>query len=332
MQLNLEPLKDKKALLAFSHGVDSTALFYLLVKAGVSFDCAMVNYQTRPSSNTEEQSAIKLCKQFNKKIFIHKANLNLTSSNFEMTARKIRYEFFDSIICEFGYEILILAHQLNDATEWLLMQLAKGSGAVGLAGMSEFSTRRLKSQNREIGVFRPLLSVSRSEILEFLHSQNIKYFIDNSNQNLKFTRNKIRAEFSDSFVEQFRNGIKKSLELLRDDAKLLLGEFEYNDGELFIVAKSQNSIYLIDQACKRLGVLMSQKTRQICTQNDCVISHKITITSNEKYYFIAPFIKTIMDKKLKDKFRILKVPALLRPYLANNLEHLKVLDKFLSQS
>ena len=58
MQLNLEPLKDKKALLAFSHGVDSTALFYLLVKAGVSFDCAMVNYQTRPSSNTEEQSAL----------------------------------------------------------------------------------------------------------------------------------------------------------------------------------------------------------------------------------------------------------------------------------
>lgn len=330
MQLNLEPLKGKKALLAFSYGVDSTALFYLLTQAGVSFDCAMINYQTRPSSNNEEQSAKELCRKFDKKLFIHKASLNLAGSNFEMIARQIRYEFFGSVMSEFGYEVLILAHQLNDATEWLLMQLAKGSGAVGLAGMNELDKKHLNG--KEIEIFRPLLSVSRGEILEFLHSKNIKYFIDSSNANLKFTRNKIRAEFSDTFVKQFQNGVKRSLKLLRDDAKLLLGEFKYNDGELFVVAKSPNSIHLIDQACKRLGVLMSQKTRQICTRNDCVVSHKITITSNEKYYFIAPFIKTTMDKKLKEKFRILKIPALLRPYLANNLKQLKALDKFLSQS
>ena len=57
MRLELQYLKDKKSLLAFSYGVDSTALFYLLKSAGVEFDCAMVNYQTRPSSLDEELSA-----------------------------------------------------------------------------------------------------------------------------------------------------------------------------------------------------------------------------------------------------------------------------------
>ncbi|WP_086246853.1 tRNA lysidine(34) synthetase TilS [Campylobacter vicugnae] len=331
MRLELQYLKDKKSLLAFSYGVDSTALFYLLVKAGVSFDCAMVNYQTRPSSLDEELSAKKLCDKFDKKLFIYRANLNLANSNFEKTARDIRYDFFARTMCEFDYDTLILAHQLNDALEWLLMQLSKGSGTVGLAGMMPHSKKRIKFQNisKDIDIVRPLLGVSRNEILEFLHSENIKYFIDSSNQNLKFARNKIRAEFSDEFMKQFSSGIKKSFELLRNDAKLLLGEFKYDDGNIFVVAKSPNSINLIDQACKRLGVLMSQKTRQLCTQSDCVVSHKVAITSNQNYYFIAPYIKTIMDKKIKEKFRILKVPILLRPYLAVNLNQLNALDKFL---
>ncbi|MEE3777270.1 tRNA lysidine(34) synthetase TilS [Campylobacter sp. CX2-4080-23] len=332
MQLKLDYLKNKKSLLAFSHGVDSTALFYLLNSAGVSFDCAMVNYQTRPSSLAEEISARELCKKFNKKIFIHKANLNLSNSNFEKIARDIRYEFFDKIMCEYDYDALILAHQLNDALEWLLMQLSKGSGAVGLAGMMPRSKKRIKFQNitKNIEIFRPLLGVSKDEILKYLQSQNIEYFVDLSNQDIKFKRNRIRAEFSDKFISQFASGVKRSFELLRGDAIILLGEFEYEDGELFIVKKLPNSINLIDQACKKLGVLMSQKTRELCTQNDCVVSHKVTITSNQSYYFIAPYIKTKMDKNIKDKFRILKIPALLRPYLSLNSHKLNALDKFLS--
>lgn len=332
MHLNLDEIKGKKALLAFSHGVDSTALFYLLCQNNIEFDCAMVNYQTRSSSLDEELSAKELCAKFNKKLFIYRANLDLANSNFEKTARDIRYEFFYKTMFEFSYEILILAHQLNDCLEWLLMQLGKGSGAVGLAGMMPHSKKRVKFKNinQNIEIARPLLGVSRGEILEFLNSKNIKYFIDSSNQNLKFTRNKIRADFSDEFISQFASGVRRSFEILREDAKLLLGKFEYEDGELFIVAKSPNSINLIDQACKKLGVLMSQKTRQLCTQKDCVVSHKITITSNQRYYFIAPYAKTIMDKKIKEKFRVLKVPILLRPYLALNLNQLNALDKFLS--
>ena len=121
MRLELEYLQNKKPLLAFSHGVDSTALFYLLDGAGVSFDCAMVNYQTRPSSLSEELSAKDLCKKYHKNLYIHRAYLKLENSNFENSARDIRYKFFAKIMCEYDYDALILAHQLNDSLEWLLM-------------------------------------------------------------------------------------------------------------------------------------------------------------------------------------------------------------------
>lgn len=74
---NLDALKNKKCLLAFSHGVDSTALFYLLNELGLEFDLAFVNYKTRAASDLEEASAKELCLKFNKKIYIKTAPLDL---------------------------------------------------------------------------------------------------------------------------------------------------------------------------------------------------------------------------------------------------------------
>ena len=63
-------LKKGKNLLAFSYGSDSTALFYALVKMGVCFDLAMINYKMRAQSDEEERSAKALAREFDKKIFI----------------------------------------------------------------------------------------------------------------------------------------------------------------------------------------------------------------------------------------------------------------------
>ncbi|MDY4860343.1 MAG: ATP-binding protein, partial [Campylobacter sp.] len=65
----LSELRGKKLLLAFSHGSDSTALFYLLLQANISFDCALFNYKTRANSDLEEASAKELCESFGKRFF-----------------------------------------------------------------------------------------------------------------------------------------------------------------------------------------------------------------------------------------------------------------------
>ena len=114
-----------KNLLAFSGGVDSSALFFWLMEKNIEFDIAIVNYHTRETSDLEVEYAKKLAKKYNKKIFIKDCFLKKFS---EKKARECRYKFFEEIIKQHNYHTLILAHQLNDRLEWFLMQLSKGAG------------------------------------------------------------------------------------------------------------------------------------------------------------------------------------------------------------
>ena len=147
----LETLKSGQNLLAFSHGVDSTALFYLLDEAGVKFDLAIVDYNVRAQSKDEITSARQLALKFNKQIYVK--SVCLGASNFEHEARAARYEFFSRICRERGYENLILAHQFDDKFEWFLMQLGKGAGLKELFSMSELEKRE------RFWLVRPLLNL-----------------------------------------------------------------------------------------------------------------------------------------------------------------------------
>ena len=316
----LDFLHGKKNLLAFSHGSDSTALFYTLLNLGVKFDCAFVNYKTRKQSDEEEASAKELCEKFGVNLFIKTASLDLqNSSNFENIARQIRYEFFDEIAVKFGHDTLITAHQLNDKFEWFLMQLAKGSGLANLLGFEKIENRT------NYAIVRPFYNVSKTQILEFLSENKIKFFNDISNENIKFTRNAVRAEFSDKFVGKYALNLAKSFEFLSLDKANLMGEFVYQKDKFFVLENSQKSLNLIDKACKILGIVLSQNQRKEIQKTDCVLSGKICVCKNEKFYFIAPFEKTKMDKKFKEKCRILRIPPLVRGYI---FSHQEILEKF----
>jgi tRNA(Ile)-lysidine synthase len=84
-------MKLEKNLLAFSAGVDSSALFFLLIKSGISFDIALVNYALRDESIDEEKYAISLAERYNLKLHIKKAPK--FQNNFEKNARDFRYNF-----------------------------------------------------------------------------------------------------------------------------------------------------------------------------------------------------------------------------------------------
>ena len=141
MIFDFSRIKNSKNLLAFSGGVDSSALFFLLLNHKIDFDIAIVNYNTREQSKDEIEYALNLAKEYKKEIFIKDVKLE-NSSNFEKNARDIRYIFFEQIIKENSYETLITAHQLNDRLEWFLMQLSKGAGLVELFGIREFEEKK----------------------------------------------------------------------------------------------------------------------------------------------------------------------------------------------
>lgn len=314
----LKHLRERKNLLAFSYGSDSTALFYLLERENIAFDMALINYKTRQNSDLEEEEARLLAKQFHKQIFTQTAPK--FASNFEKNARDFRYAFFEKICIEKGYENVIVAHQLNDLFEWFLMQLSKGAGMMELLGMNAFEKRA------NYTLIRPLLNVSKEQILAFLKENKLKYFDDESNKDLKFKRNFIRKHFSDEFLRHFSKGVQKSFSFLREDLNVLnLGEVEEFEGILICVKNAS----LIARACKKLGILMSEKQRMECLKGDCVISARVGVVYGENRAFIFPYENCEkMPKNFKERCRKLRIPKLLRAFCFNHQVELEKLSNF----
>jgi tRNA(Ile)-lysidine synthase len=299
-----------KNLLAFSAGVDSSALFFWLMEKNIPFDIATVNYHTRPTSDEEMEYAKNLAEKYNKKIYIKHCRLEKFS---EKTARECRHKFFEEIIQKEKYSTLIFAHQLNDRLEWLLMQFGKGAGLKELIAMGEWEER----ENYKI--FRPFYNVSREEIISFLNERGIKYFIDETNFDKKYKRNLIRAEFSNKFIKLFENGVKKSFEYLEKDLSLLFQKDWIKNNSLYCFTKQNPDIDIkkADLIIKELGAIMTKAQRDeiIKTDFSCVIQGKIAVDSNSRQIYIAPYIKTPMPKEFKEQMRKNKIPPKVRGYV-----------------
>ena len=305
-------LRAGKNLLAFSHGVDSTALFYLLDEAGVKFDLAIVDYNVRAQSKDEVASARNLAVKFNKQIYVK--SVRLGASNFEHEARAARYDFFAEICRERGYENLILAHQFNDKFEWFLMQLGRGAGLSELLGMQEFESRE------DYVIVRPLLSVRKCELERFLRERNLKYFIDKTNLTEQFKRGFIRAKFSEPFLNEYSSGVKKSFEFLAADALSLTPEISNPAAKIYLIKRGRGELRGVDQACKRLGLVLSSAQRNECARclendADCVLGGKVAVGAGKKFILVTPYIKAAMDKKFKEACRTLKIPPINRGFL-----------------
>ena len=305
----LAQLKTKKNLLAFSAGVDSTALFFLLEEAGIAFDIAIVDYNTRRQSKEEFTYAKQLAKHYHKTLYHD--SIHLPASNFEHTARQHRYRFFEAIMIEKNYHNLITAHQLDDRLEWLLMQLSKGAGLVEMLGFDMIEKREAYQ------IIRPLLHTDKASLESYLRENNRSYFIDESNSDSRYKRNQIRHTFSKQFLEKYKSGILKSFHYLSQDKQSLFQhQVHYHDRELFILKRSQWELRSIDKVCKSLGYLLSSAQKEeIAKSSELVIGDKIAISFTKEQIFIAPYTKVVMNKQFKERCRTLKIPAKIRPYL-----------------
>lgn len=337
-------LKTSQNLLGFSGGVDSVGLFFILQHLNIPFDIAIINYHTREQSFQEVAYAKELSATYHKKCFVKDAPLGFTS-NFESQARHLRYTFFDEIIANHQYTHLILAHQLNDHFEWVLMQFAKGTGLGNLVG---FDTQR-KTPQGTYEIIRPLATIPKRDIYQYCFENALTFFEDESNQDMRFQRNFFRKNFSDSFIQAFPNGIAKSLLYLQEDKNILLNlieprYFELSWGDLLgktsqkykifsidkkhIEKKTHLVMLHIDKIAKELGCVLTQSQRKeiIRTHFSCEIQHRLIIAHNTHCIFIThkidensiyanvgkKVILSQMDKSFKQKCGNLEIPPKLR--------------------
>jgi len=310
--LDVTALKHKHNLLAFSAGIDSSALFFLLIENNIKFDIAIVDYGVREQSKEELAHAKALARKY--KLFCHNIKAPHFETHFEKKARDFRYEYFNLLVTIEGYDNIITAHQLNDQLEWLLMRLSKGAGVSELIGLSPMT------QKSTYMLVRPLLSFTKEALLTYLKENDYPYFIDQSNYEVTYERNKFRKQFSDTLMSEYSEGIKRSFDYLRRDKTMLESDFEthYTNKALHVIKLHNPKMKskAADIALKQLGYLLSAFQRQeIEKENSLVIGGEWAIEIQYDLLYVCPYITTDMPKTFKELCRVAKIPTKIRPYI-----------------
>ncbi len=314
---SLKLLKNQKNLLAFSAGVDSSALFFLLLQDDIKFDIAIVDYGLREQSKEEVKYAKELAIKYNSTC--HTFNAKKLDKNFEAKARDIRYDFFEQLIKEYNYDNLITAHHLGDRFEWMLMQFCKGAGCAEMAGMQMMDKKEFYT------LIRPLLHLDKSELLCFLNKNKIKYFQDETNFDETIKRNSFRHNITNPLLKKHLSGIKKSFNYIDEDRKELVQDTKIQTIGDFAYFKSSDNkrtdIFAIDKYLKTKLHMPSASERELLkTQKTVVLGRKFVVNQEHGYIFIAPYKNQnlYMPKVFKEECRVLKIEPKLRPYLYTN--------------
>jgi tRNA(Ile)-lysidine synthase len=195
--------KQKSVLVAVSGGVDSVVLLDALLCLGYECEVAHCNFHLRgKASNDSAKFVQQLSEKHGLKShfteFDTKEVADKSGESIEMTARNLRYSWFKTLLQKHDFQAVAVAHHKNDNAETILMNLARGTGVRGLAGIKP---------KREM-IVRPLLCVNRSEIEVYAKNKNLKWCEDKTNKDIDFQRNRIRhkiipelKKINPSFVE-----------------------------------------------------------------------------------------------------------------------------------
>lgn len=219
-------LKNKCVVVAVSGGPDSMYLLDMLLKLrdnlNIKIVVAHVHHNLRKESDIEAYEVEKYCKK-NNVIFEMKKIEEYPNNKFsEESARKIRYLFFDKVVNKYNAYILFTAHHGDDLIETILMRISRGSSLKGYAGFERISN------SRGYIIARPLLYLTKKEIIEYLDKNNIWYAEDMSNKNDKYTRNRYRMYILPELKKENINIHKKFIEF---NNKLLLAN-SYIDSQI----------------------------------------------------------------------------------------------------
>ena len=168
-------------IVAFSGGYDSMCLLDVLNKLNYDVVAVHLNHNWRgEESFNEEQN----CKNFaqSKGIKYYTEILPDNVEKTETAARIERYKFFEKCAKKFNSNVIFTAHNFDDNAETVLYRIIKGTGTIGLQGISE---------HRDI-FYRPLLNVKRKEIEAYCKKNQLTPNVDSSNFNVNYKRNFIR--------------------------------------------------------------------------------------------------------------------------------------------
>lgn len=234
---NINIKNESYLVVGVSAGPDSMALLhYLMNNTNIPLVVAHVNHNIRKESNEEEKYLKKYCQDNN--IIFESMKINkYTGKNFENEARTKRYKFYEKVLNKYNSHYLFLAHHGDDLIETILMKIVRGSNLEGYAGIKKIS----KINNYYI--IRPFLEYTKKDLLKYNKDNNIKYYLDITNEDTTYTRNRYRKNILPLLKKEDINVHKKFLNY----SQTLLDYHNYINYEVDIYLKDNyknNTLYL----------------------------------------------------------------------------------------
>jgi tRNA(Ile)-lysidine synthetase-like protein len=314
--------KSDSLLLAVSGGIDSMVMLDIINKMKSNLDLeiyiAHVDHQKRLSSKSDREFVVNQAEKLNIKCFVKLLDNN-NDDNFHNYAHKQRYEFFSQIAKDNNINKIVLAHNANDNAETILMRLIRGSSYEGYRGILE------TSWFNDIQIIRPMLNMSRSEIINYQVEQKIEFQLDPTNNEDDYTRNRFRHQIlplleseNPKFLDklsQFTHYQELSYNLINDLSDKYLKKIIVTEkAEIDITSfKKLSEIIQID-CLKKIINILTNNNLEISFQN---FSDILDLIKNSK-----PHAEFAIENKLYIYKSYDKLSVQIKPNKENNFSYL----------
>ena len=191
-QQGMLPAAGETVLCAVSGGRDSVCLLHYLASLGRrrSFAVAAAHYNhlMRPTAGRDEAFVAGLCRELSVPLYVERGDVRAIARQegwgVEEAGRRLRYDFLERTADAIGASRIATAHHLSDQAETVVLNLLRGTGPEGLAGIPPVRGR----------LIRPLLQTPRQEIEAYLTAHGLGHVEDETNDSMDFTRNRLRQE------------------------------------------------------------------------------------------------------------------------------------------
>ena len=270
---NLNLKENDTIILGNSGGPDSMCLFNILLilreKYNFKIVCAHINHNVRSESMSEKNFLMNYCIEKNV-LFESMTIEHYGDDNFHNQARKIRYSFFYDLVKKYDANYLMTAHHGDDLVETVLMRLVRGSTLKGYSGFEKITNFS------DYKMVRPLIFVTKEQILKYNEENKIPFVTDKSNFKGKYTRNRYRmnvlpflkleepkvhekfVKFSETLEEYdafINNEIKRQIKKVYSNNKINISNYK----ELDFLIQKKIIYYILEQIYKEDLMIINDK-------------------------------------------------------------------------